>query len=92
MGGKKALISAGVQIKVVGNSGGLGKLHHKMMTIDDMVSIFGSFNYTGPANKSNDENILIIGDKEEGSTQAIAGQRKIAVAARKEIDRIRNTV
>jgi phosphatidylserine/phosphatidylglycerophosphate/cardiolipin synthase-like enzyme len=37
-----------------------GKLHHKLMVLDDQVSIGGSFNYTGPANQYNDENLFII--------------------------------
>ncbi len=87
---KKVLADAGVGIKMVGQTGGLGKLHHKLMTIDDNVAIFGSFNYTGPANKSNDENILIVGDNEETKAAAKKAQSAIATAARLEIDRIRN--
>jgi phosphatidylserine/phosphatidylglycerophosphate/cardiolipin synthase-like enzyme len=37
-----------------------GKLHHKLLVLDEQVSIGGSFNYTGPANQFNDENIFII--------------------------------
>ena len=46
------------------NKGKLGKLHHKLMVIDKQVVIVGSFNYTGPANLLNDENIIILGDLE----------------------------
>jgi phosphatidylserine/phosphatidylglycerophosphate/cardiolipin synthase-like enzyme len=87
---KKPLVDAGVMIHIAGNQGGLGKLHHKLMTIDDQVSIFGSFNYTGPANKSNDENILIVGDLEETASTAKNRQAAIAKACREEIDRIRS--
>ena len=79
---------AGVELKVAGNSGGLGKLHHKLMVIDDLVTIFGSFNYTGPANKSNDENILIVGDREETEPVAIKTQKRIGEHCRREIERI----
>ena len=37
-----------------------GKLHHKLLVLDGQVSIGGSFNYTGPANQFNDENLFII--------------------------------
>ena len=37
-----------------------GKLHHKLLVLDDQVAIGGSFNYTGPANQYNDENLFII--------------------------------
>lgn len=84
------LAAANIDVKLAGGTGGLGKLHHKLMAIDDRLTIFGSFNYTGPANLSNDENILIIGDIDEIDSTAIAGQKKIAAAATKEIERIRN--
>jgi phosphatidylserine/phosphatidylglycerophosphate/cardiolipin synthase-like enzyme len=37
-----------------------GKLHHKLLVLDGQVAIGGSFNYTGPANQYNDENLFII--------------------------------
>ena len=40
---------------------GFGKLHHKLMVIDEAVVIAGSMNYTAPANEYNDENIFVIG-------------------------------
>ncbi|MGL1935344.1 MAG: phospholipase D-like domain-containing protein [Fibrobacterales bacterium] len=51
-----------ISISLIGNKGGLGKLHHKLMVLDDAVAIFGSFNYTELANRTNDENIVIVGD------------------------------
>ena len=88
---KKVLVDAGIKIKLAGGRGQLGKLHHKLMVIDDQLAIFGSFNYTKPANKSNDENIVIVGDLEETVAAAKQSQRSIAEAARKEIDRIFDT-
>lgn len=86
---KKPMVDAGITIHVAGNRGGLGKVHHKLMTIDDKLTILGSFNYTGPANKSNDENIVIIGDLEETRAAAKTRQAALAKACRDEIDRIR---
>ena len=86
---KKALVDAGVRIDIAGGTGGLGKVHHKLMTIDDQVSIYGSFNYTGPANLSNDENILVVGDIDEPKAAVRTKQAALAAAARGEIDRIR---
>lgn len=40
---------------------GLGKLHHKLMVIDDDIVVAGSMNYTAPANELNDENIYVLG-------------------------------
>lgn len=81
---KDSLKKAGIKLKLAGGRGSLGKLHHKLMVIDDKLAVFGSFNYTKPANRSNDENIVVIGElfnrADKGGT--------IARAARKEIDRI----
>ena len=53
------LVTAGARLrrdKLPGQS----KLHHKLLVLDDKVAIGGSFNYTGPANQYNDENLFII--------------------------------
>lgn len=81
----KALAAAGIEMVFVGgNRKGIRKLHHKMMVIDDSLTILGSFNYTQPANLYNDENIVVLGDLENPTP----GQKAIAMAARKEIDRM----
>lgn len=64
------------------------KLHHKLMVIDEKLIIAGSFNYTGPANKLNDENIIIIGNLEEVDQDSIQKQKSLARYALDEIDRI----
>ena len=66
----------------------LGKLHHKLMVIDDSIIICGSFNYTDPANRLNDENIIIIGDPYEKDIEIKKAQEILAVETRKEIERI----
>ncbi|EBA05055.1 Phosphatidylserine/phosphatidylglycerophosphate/ cardioli pin synthase and related enzyme [Rhodobacteraceae bacterium HTCC2150] len=85
---KSTLQNAGITVTVAGGRAGLGKVHHKLMTIDDQVAIFGSFNYTKPANKSNDENIIVVGDVSESDAAARGLQEQVALAARKEITRI----
>jgi phosphatidylserine/phosphatidylglycerophosphate/cardiolipin synthase-like enzyme len=72
------------------NSRGTGvrKVHHKLMVLDGRVTIVGSFNYTGPATTLNDENIIVLGDLEETSTDAEEAQRAMAGHALAEIDRI----
>ena len=54
-----ALIAAGAQLRkdALPNQ---GKLHHKLLVLDEKVVVGGSFNYTAPANRYNDENIFII--------------------------------
>lgn len=84
----KPLKKAGVKLSQVYRTGNLRKLHHKLMVIDKQVVIAGSFNYTGPANRLNDENIIIIGNLGETSQTSVEKQKKIASYSLKEIDRI----
>lgn len=37
-------------------------LHHKVIIIDDRIVITGSYNFTGSAEESNDENLVVIDD------------------------------
>lgn len=83
-----ALKAHGAELYKVPPGNGVGKLHHKLMVLDDEVVIAGSFNYTGPANMLNDENIIILGDLDTQSNIQKEAQRKIAQFAREEIDRI----
>jgi len=79
----KGLLDADIELRQVRKKKGIvNKLHHKLMTIDDRVMIVGSFNYTGPANKLNDENIVVIGRPDT------AAATPMVLAARKEIGRI----
>ncbi len=55
------LHNAGIKVYFPRKEPGFGKLHHKMMVIDDDIVVGGSFNYTAPANDYNDENIFVIG-------------------------------
>ena len=85
-----ALLDAGVKLKQVRKNKaiGLGKLHHKLMVIDQQVIIGGSFNYTGPANRLNDENIFILGDLDSTTASSITKQKQLAAFGFKEIERI----
>jgi phosphatidylserine/phosphatidylglycerophosphate/cardiolipin synthase-like enzyme len=78
----KGLLASDIELRQVRKKGKLNKLHHKLMTIDDRVMIVGSFNYTGPANNLNDENIVVIG---QADTDAA---KPLVLAARGEIERI----
>lgn len=55
----KKLLTAGADISLDGNP---GTFHHKVIIIDGITVILGSFNFTSNANNSNDENLLIIQD------------------------------
>lgn len=80
--------NAGATLHVVKPSPSVGKLHHKLMVIDQQVIVAGSFNYTGPATRLNDENIIVIGDLEATAAASIAAQKRLAGYALAEIDRI----
>jgi len=83
-----ALKKKGAKLYSVKKGNGVGKLHHKLMILDDQVIIAGSFNYTGPANMINDENIIILGDLDTSVAAQKNAQKKLAKYARKEVDRI----
>lgn len=53
-----------LQVKQDGNS---RIMHHKVIILDGATTILGSFNFTGNANDSNDENILVVHDPEFAS-------------------------
>jgi phosphatidylserine/phosphatidylglycerophosphate/cardiolipin synthase-like enzyme len=82
------LKDAGVQLYMNTAASGVRKVHHKLMVIDERLTIVGSFNYTAPAATLNDENIIVIGDLEETNAAAEVAQRKIAGYAQAEINRI----
>lgn len=84
----RLVADSGGEAWLASRKNGLGKLHHKLMVIDGEVIIAGSFNYTDPANRLNDENILVIGDPLEDSPAARAGQEGLAAFALAEIDRM----
>ncbi len=72
---------------------GLGKLHHKLMVIDNHIVVAGSMNYTAPANEYNDENIFVIGSpydlpKSKGGPVDHDECNAITTFFRTEIDRI----
>lgn len=55
------LHDVGIEVVLPRREAGFGKLHHKLMVIDDAIVVGGSFNYTQPANDYNDENIFVMG-------------------------------
>ncbi len=72
---------------------GFGKLHHKLMVIDDAIVVAGSMNYTAPANEFNDENIFVLGSpfdlpSNKGGPVDHAACAEITGFFRAEIDRI----
>lgn len=52
---------AGLDVYRDGNP---GQMHHKIIIIDESIVIFGSYNFTNSAETKNDENLLVIYNKE----------------------------
>jgi phosphatidylserine/phosphatidylglycerophosphate/cardiolipin synthase-like enzyme len=85
------LHNEGIELYFPKRVSGFGKLHHKLMVIDDAIVVAGSMNYTAPANEYNDENIFVIGNpylKDDAAKKACA---EIAGFFRREIERIVQT-
>ncbi len=53
--------AAGLDVRLDGEH---GLMHHKVMIIDRQVVVLGSYNFTASAEKSNDENVLVIHNPE----------------------------
>ncbi len=60
----RRLKQAGADVKKDGNK---GIMHHKVMIIDDKTVITGSYNFSKNANKSNDENVVILHDNPDAA-------------------------
>ena len=87
------LHDAGIRVYFPRKEPGFGKLHHKLMVIDDDIVVGGSFNYTEPANDYNDENVFVIGSPydlpdDKGGPVDHAECAKIAGFFRAAIDQI----
>ncbi len=48
---------AGLDVRLDGDS---GLMHHKVLIVDKQIVVLGSYNFTASAEKSNDENVLVI--------------------------------
>src|SRR5437867_12777356 len=55
-------------------------LHHKVIVIDERTVITGSYNFTGSAEKDNDENMVIVDDPNQARAYLEEFQRVYAQA------------
>jgi phosphatidylserine/phosphatidylglycerophosphate/cardiolipin synthase-like enzyme len=55
-------------------------MHHKVILLDDHVTVFGSFNFSSNADHDNDENLLIVDDPSLAAAFEAEYQRVRAVA------------
>lgn len=80
-----------VEVLVPRRRPGFGKLHHKLLVVDDATVVAGSFNYTEPATLFNDEALLVLGSPHTQSEHVRVNKAacaEIATFFRTEIDRI----
>jgi phosphatidylserine/phosphatidylglycerophosphate/cardiolipin synthase-like enzyme len=52
---------AGLEVYIDGNE---GQMHHKTMIVDDDIVVTGSYNFTRSAEERNDENVIILHNKQ----------------------------
>jgi phosphatidylserine/phosphatidylglycerophosphate/cardiolipin synthase-like enzyme len=55
------LLGAGVEVRLDANP---GLMHHKFMVIDGEIVVTGSYNWSAAAEERNDENLVVIRDRE----------------------------
>jgi phosphatidylserine/phosphatidylglycerophosphate/cardiolipin synthase-like enzyme len=76
----QAFQKAGLPIYVDGNP---GLMHHKVIIIDQQIVITGSYNFTASAERTNDENLLVIYDKQIAAQYMAEFERVYAKAQKK---------
>ena len=72
-----AFKKAALPIYIDGNP---GLMHDKVFIIDGQIVITGSYNFTSSAERSNDENVLIIYDKQIAAQYLAEFERIYAIA------------
>jgi phosphatidylserine/phosphatidylglycerophosphate/cardiolipin synthase-like enzyme len=75
------LAQTGVRIAWLGSD--TKKLHHKLLTVDDKVAVFGTFNFSQAARFSH-ETILVVGSTEKNTPE----QTEFVTGVSREIDRL----
>jgi phosphatidylserine/phosphatidylglycerophosphate/cardiolipin synthase-like enzyme len=70
---------AGLPVYLDGNP---GQMHHKVFIIDEQIVITGSYNFSASAERTNDENILIIFDPRLAA-QYLAEFQRVLIEAQK---------
>jgi phosphatidylserine/phosphatidylglycerophosphate/cardiolipin synthase-like enzyme len=72
-----AFRKAGLDVHLDGNP---GLMHHKVFIIDNQIVAMGSYNFTASAEKSNDENLIVINNPDIAAQYMKEFQRVYAVA------------
>ncbi|MEM7129958.1 MAG: phospholipase D-like domain-containing protein [Chloroflexota bacterium] len=56
------MLESGIDTLTVRTDGNPYIMHHKVIIVDRQTTVLGSFNFTGSANRQNDENLIIVHD------------------------------
>jgi phosphatidylserine/phosphatidylglycerophosphate/cardiolipin synthase-like enzyme len=72
-----ALYCAGVPVRQDGNP---GTFHHKVFVVDDKIVVTGSLNFSDNADESNDENVLVIANRDVAACYLQEFERRWAEA------------
>lgn len=73
-----AFRAAGLDVRLDGDG---GLMHHKVLIIDRQVVVLGSYNFTASADKTNDENVLVL-HSPEIAAQFLKEFRRVYAAAK----------
>ena len=71
------LRNAGLDVRLDGNP---GNMHHKVIIVDGVLVITGSYNFSHAAEESNDENVLILYDVDVGTEYLLEFKRVFEAA------------
>ena len=73
------LYCAGVAVRQDGNP---GTFHHKVLVIDDRIVVTGSLNFSENADESNDENVVVVANKDIAAQYLREFERRWAEATK----------
>ena len=72
------LLEAGVEVRLDGNP---DRMHHKVIVIDGVLVITGSYNFSRSAETQNDENLIVLHDSAAAAAYLQEFERVFALAA-----------
>jgi len=74
----RELLEAGVEVRLDGNP---DRMHHKVIVIDGMLVITGSYNFSRSAETQNDENLIVLHDAAAAAAYRVEFERVFSLAA-----------
>jgi phosphatidylserine/phosphatidylglycerophosphate/cardiolipin synthase-like enzyme len=74
----RELLEAGVEVRLDGNP---DRMHHKVIVIDGMLVITGSYNFSRSAETQNDENLIVLHDAAAAAAYRVEFERVFSLAS-----------